>query len=148
MEGMEFKTLLRDSFGAVVHTDHPLASTDDPLSWSELKNYKFISMGADTGFKALLEKVLPETANFAAAQIEGSNIATIIALLKAGLGVAALPKLVMRTENTGLVYRKLIDPPLFRELGLVTRSGRGLSPSAKSFAANIVDTLNELEASD
>ena len=140
-EGLQFETLLRDPFGAVMRSDHPLAGDAGPMTWNQLGEFPFIALGADTGIRPLLDKVPAAPPNIAAPSIEGSNIATVLALLKAGLGVTALPELAMRSDQADLVFRTLVDPPLYRELGLITRSGRSLSPAAASLATQMRETI-------
>ncbi len=140
-EGLQFEGLIRDPFGAVMRSDHPLSSKTGPVTWSELADFPFISLGQDTGIRPLLDKVSWTPQNIAAPQIEVSNIATILALLRAGLGITALPEMAIRSERVDLVFRTLVDPPLFREIGLVTRTGRSLSPAAASFIEHLRSTL-------
>ncbi len=143
-EGLKFEVLLRDPFGAVLRSDHPLSKDRGPITWDELRAYPFITMGSNTGIKPLVDMAMSGPSNVASPMIEGSNIATVIALLKEGLGVTALPELSVRSEGSNLVFRELIDPPLGRELGLITRGGRGLSPAAETLLKFLKNTLETL----
>lgn len=132
-DGLQFETLTRDPFGAVMHSTHPLSRDTGPIKWCELAGFPFISFGLDTGIRPLLDTVPSVPDNIVSPWIEGSNIATVLALLKANLGIAALPEMAMRSDGVDLVFRTLLDPPLFREIGMVTRVNRTLSPAASGF---------------
>src|SRR3989442_1406753 len=55
---------------------------------------------------------------------EVEHLATINAMVAAGLGVAALPELAAAVApQAGLVQRRLVDPDIPRPIGLVTRRG-------------------------
>jgi LysR family carnitine catabolism transcriptional activator len=52
-------------------------------------------------------------------------------MVKAGLGVAALPELAAKfVSQEGVVSRRLVEPDIRRPLGLVMRRTRSLSPAA------------------
>jgi DNA-binding transcriptional LysR family regulator len=63
---------------------------------------------------------------------EVEHIATIHAMVKAGLGVAALPELAAAfVQQDGVTTRRLTGPDIQRPIGLVTRRNRSLSPAAQ-----------------
>lgn len=140
-DGLDFETLIRDPFGAVMHPDHPLAADTGPINWDELADFPFISFGLDTGIRPLLDTIGSLPDNIVSPWIEGSNIATVLALLKANLGIAALPKMAMGSGGDDLLFRTLLAPPLYREIGLVTREKRSLSPAALGFVEHLRTVL-------
>ncbi|PVH28116.1 LysR family transcriptional regulator [Pararhodobacter oceanensis] len=139
--GLHFEPLIRDPFGAVVHRSHPLAAEAGPVGWDALAEYPFISFAADTGLRPLLDTLREVPENITAPWVEVSNIATVLALLKTNVGIAALPKMAVNTIENDVVFRTLLNPPLFRELGLITREGRSLSPTAQNFVQHMKDVL-------
>lgn len=138
---LSFEPLLRDPFGAVVHKSHPLAQDQGPLTWDELAGYPFISFAPDTGLRPILDTLIDTPENITSPWIEVSNIATVLSLLKTNLGIAALPKMSVNPIENDVVFRSLLNPPLFRELGLITRRGRSLTPAAENFVAHLRETL-------
>lgn len=139
--GVHFEPLLRDPFGAVVHKSHPLGGETGPLTWKDLAGYPFISFAADTGLRPLLDTLVDQPENVSSPWIEVSNIATVLSLLKTNLGIAALPKMSVNPIENDVVFRTLLKPPLFRELGLITRQGRSLTPAAEHFVEHMKETL-------
>lgn len=136
-EGLVFESLIRDPFGVVMHPGHQLAAETGPIGWDALAEFRFISFGPDTGIRPLLDTIGPLPENIVSPWVEGSNIATVLALLKANLGIAALPEMAMGSGGDDLVFRTLLDPPLYREIGLVTRENRSLSPAASGFIEHL-----------
>ncbi len=136
-DGVQFETLIKDPFGAVMHISHPLARETGPIGWQELADYPFISFAADTGIRPLLDTLEQVPDNVALPWIEVSNIATVLSLLHANLGIAALPEMAVNTLEGEVVFRTLLNPPLFRELSLITRTGSALSPAAANFVDHI-----------
>jgi len=139
--GVQFDPLIRDPFGAVAHKSHPLAQEQGPISWDELDGYPFISFAADTGLRPILDTLTDIPENVKSPWIEVSNIATVLSLLKTNLGIAALTKMSVNPIENDVVFRTLLNPPLFRELGLITRPGRSLSPAAQNFVDHMKVTL-------
>lgn len=135
--GLNFEPLIRDPFGVVVHKSHPLALEKGPINWEELGGYPFISFAADTGIRPLLDTLKHVPENIAVPWIEVSNIATVLSLLNRNLGIAALPELAVSPLMNEVVFRTILNPPLFRELGLITRADRSLSPAASHFVDHL-----------
>lgn len=140
---LSFRPLMKDEFGLVCRTDHELARHDGPIAWRELAGHPFLGLALDTGIQQVLRglKGLPETVR--SPKYEVSNIATLGGMLGAGLGVTALPALAMpRSGEHRLVFRKLIRPVVHRELSLITRRGRSLSPAAQALRDLVVEGLS------
>ncbi len=75
-------------------------------------------------------------------QFELEHLASIKALVSAGLGVAALPELAANVgPDDGVVRRPLRAPALRRPIGLVTLRGRSLSPAAQAMVALLRDAM-------
>ena len=138
---LNFESLLREPFGVVAHSDHEIAQESGPVAWSELAGYQFISFGLDTGLRPLIEKLTEKPENVAKPLIEAANIGPVLALLRANIGIGALPYLALAKDESDLVFRTLVDPPLFREIALVTRPNRSLSPAAEAFAKHLKQIL-------
>ena len=57
---------------------------------------------------------------------------TMLGLVEAGLGVAAVPSMAMpASDHPLLVSVPLVDPVVTRKVGLIRRRGRSLSPAAQ-----------------
>ena len=71
------------------------------------------------------------------------HLATINALVRAELGMAALPELAaVVARGADVVQHPLVAPQMLRPIGLVTRHGHSLSPAA---AANVKLLREEMQ---
>ena len=62
---------------------------------------------------------------------EAQHVTTMLGLVEAGLGVAAVPSMAMPgPDHPLLVSVPLSDPIVTRKVGLIRRKGRSLSPAA------------------
>jgi LysR family transcriptional regulator, carnitine catabolism transcriptional activator len=121
-------------------SDHPLAAQLGPLPWVEVADLTHISMPLPSSVRQYADAALLQHRVRFAPRYEVEHLATINAMVAAGLGVAALPELAaVVAPNAGLVQRRLVAPDLLRPIGLVTRRGRSLSPAS----ATMVDMLSE-----
>jgi DNA-binding transcriptional LysR family regulator len=139
---LEFAPLIRDRFAMVCRADHELAARKGRLAWRRLDGHTFLGLGRDTGIRPLLLSVKDLPAVIQAPKFEVSNIATLEGMLEAGLGITALPLLAVHGMRAGgLVWRPLDEPVVEREICLITRRGRSLSPAAESMRDLVVEHL-------
>jgi len=138
-----FERVMDDPFGLVCRADHPLAADTAPVRWHELAGYTFLGLGHDTGIRPLVQRVDDLPGNVRQPEVEVSNIATLEGMLVAGLGISALPRLAVPNHHASdLVYRPLTGPELTREICLITRQGRSLSPAAQSMRDMVLEKLS------
>ncbi|MGC4192440.1 MAG: LysR family transcriptional regulator [Thermomicrobiales bacterium] len=65
-------------------------------------------------------------------QFQASNASTALEMVREGLGVTILPRMMIPMHHDGLVVTPF-TPPLFVELGLAIRSRESASPAARQF---------------
>ncbi|MBV1789846.1 LysR family transcriptional regulator [Marinobacterium sp. D7] len=139
---LEYRPLLRDRYGLVVPHQHPLAQAH-LLDWHAIPVEQLILLSRDTGIRAQLERFtesgqLPITLD--APLIEATNPAGLAALITQNLGVSVLPALAADTHAFAqLRFIPLEHPKLEREICIITRRGRALSPAA----AALLDCVRE-----
>ena len=128
---IEFKPLLEERFVAACRRDHPLAKKRK-VGWAELGQYDFISVSKTSGNRLLLDQALAGLPGRPQAIYEAQHVTTMLGLVEAGLGVAAVPSLAMPgADHPLLVSVPLVDPIVTRKVGLIRRKGRSLSPAAQ-----------------
>ncbi len=129
---LDYMPLASDGFVLLIPKDHALAKSRKPLSWSEVAGLPHISMPLPSSVRQYADAALLEHRIRFAPQFELEHLASIKALVAAGLGVAALPELAANVgPDEGIVRRSLGHPDLRRPIGLVTLRGRSLSPAAQ-----------------
>jgi len=137
---LTYAPLVSDSFVLLLPLHHALAQTDAPLRWAETIGLSHISMPPATSVRQYADTAFLRHGRRFEPRYEVEHLATINAMVAAGLGVAALPELAaLVARGSDVVQRRLVSPDLPRPVGLVTRQGHSLSPSA----AAMVDLLRE-----
>lgn len=128
---IEFKPLMDERFVAACRRDHPLAKKRR-VTWAELAQYDFISVSKASGNRLLLDQALSSLKGRPQSIYETQHVTTMLGLVEAGLGVAAVPSIAMPgSDHPLLVGVPLLDPVVTRKIGLIRRKGRSLSPAAQ-----------------
>ncbi len=130
--GIAFRALYRESFVLAVRRDSPLAKRRR-VAWSEIRELPFMSVARTSGNRLLLDVALAKSGIRVNSQYEVSHVSTLLGLVEAGLGVAAIPRLAMPAgaKHPTLAAVDLIKPSVDRTVGLITRHGHKLSPPAE-----------------
>ncbi|MEL7258847.1 MAG: LysR substrate-binding domain-containing protein [Pseudomonadota bacterium] len=121
----ERQLLFSDRFGVICPTDHPLARNWKDLSWADLQEEPFIAndlgrMIPDPEFRRILEK----------STLNVRNTASILSLVRAGMGVTVLPELAAFGAGADLAFLPLADTSIRREVWMLTPPKQDLSPAA------------------
>ena len=137
---LDYTPLASDGFVLLIPHSYPLAASTEPLGWAEVADLVHISMPLPASVRQYADAALLSHRIRFSPRYEVEHLATINAMVAAGLGVAALPELAAAVApQAGLVQRRLIAPDMPRPIGLVTRRGRSLSPASTV----MVDLLRE-----
>ncbi|WP_418318574.1 LysR family transcriptional regulator [Piscinibacter sakaiensis] len=141
MEGdIEFRTLIEERFVAACRRDHPLARRRQ-VRWEELVEYDFVAVAKSSGNRLLLDQALAGVIQ-PKSICETRHVTTMLGLVEAGIGVAAVPSMAMPgPDHPLLVSVPLVDPEVTRKVGLIQRRGRPLPPAAQQ----IYDLCVEME---
>jgi DNA-binding transcriptional LysR family regulator len=132
---IEFRPLMEERFVAACRRDHPLAKKRR-VTWTELAQYDYISVSKASGNRLLLDQALSGLSGRPQAIYETQHVTTMLGLVEAGLGVAAVPSIAMpAADHPLLVSVPLLDPVISRRIGLIQRKGRALSPAAQQLHA-------------
>jgi len=130
---LEYSPVLRDRYGLVVPSHHPLAQKSS-LIWKDVPSDHLLLLSQDTGIRAQLTRFSQQDhipIQFDQVRIEASNPASMAALISQGLGISLLPALAADVHSfEGLVFIPLEQPRIEREICIITRKGRALSPAA------------------
>ena len=137
---IEFHPLLEERFVVACRRDHPLAKRRR-VTWAELAGHDFISVSKSSGNRLLLDQALAGVPHRPEAVYEAEHVTTMLGLVEAGLGVAAVPSMAMPgKDHPLLVSLPLEQPVVTRHVGLIRRRGRTLAPAAQQ----LFDFLGEI----
>jgi len=136
---VEFKLLLQDRFVAACRRDHPLAQKKR-VTWNELYEHDYVSVDKTSGNRLLLDQALSNVGPRVPSVCETRHVTTMLGLVEAGLGVAAVPSMAMPGRNHPILTSvPLVEPVVKRRVGIVRRRGRPLTPAAQEFHKTIVE---------
>lgn len=128
---IEFRLLREERFVAACRRDHPIARRRH-VAWTELAQYDYISVSKASGNRLLLDQALAGVPGRPQSIYETQHVTTMLGLVEAGLGVAAVPALAMPgAGHPLLVSVPLVEPSITRRLGLIRRKSRSMSPAAQ-----------------
>ncbi|KEA61951.1 Transcriptional regulator, LysR family [Marinobacterium lacunae] len=141
---LEYQPLLQDRYGLVVPQQHPLAQAKT-LEWKDVPSSELMLLSRDTGIRAQLERFADSgqlPIEMKDALIEATNPAGLAALIAQNLGVSVLPALAADTHSFARMrFIPLRNPELHREICIITRRGRALSPAAAALLGSVRDQL-------
>ena len=130
--GLNFEPVMSERFVLACRDDHPLAQRRS-VKWRELDDYPYIAVARSSGNRLLLDQALAAAELRPSAVFEVRHVATSLAWVQAGLGIAAVPHLAMPShEQSSLRVIALVEPKVERTLGLICKKGRNLSSSAQA----------------
>jgi DNA-binding transcriptional LysR family regulator len=138
--GVNFEPIHIDPFVLAMPRQHAL-SRRKSLSWADLRNERLISVSRSSGNRQLLDDALAKAGCNPSYVFEVNHIATLLGMVDAGLGLAAVPRLALPTNHPTLTGVKLKNPEVSRQLGLATRHGASLSAPSQVFYDHLRHTL-------
>ncbi|GAB3481828.1 LysR family transcriptional regulator [Polaromonas eurypsychrophila] len=130
--GVDFDPIHTDPFVLAVRREHPLAARKN-LAWSELEGERLIAVARSSGNRQVLDDALAQAGVNPSYRFEVSHIATLLGMVDAGLGLAAVPRLALPSTHPTLAGVALRRPAVSRVLGLATRRGAALHAPARVF---------------
>ncbi|SIR24273.1 DNA-binding transcriptional regulator, LysR family [Rhizobium sp. RU20A] len=133
-----FTPLFSDRLKLLCRDDHDLCLLDRPVDWSDLEDITLIRNGASDRIEAEDYRRIS-----ARSLITVYNVTSLVALVRAGVGLTILPSLTMHGTHDGVAALDLADDAAHRQLGLVERRDVPPSPVAAAFRAF---ALNEIPA--
>lgn len=139
-EQIEFTPIAHDQVGVVCRADHPLVQVGEALHWSQLQGLPMIGNGTSRLLEGTDAACLLEHS-----RLFVSNMISLIAMLEEGVGISTLPYLAFPLENEKLAFLPLAAPKVERQIGMLTRKGRSLSPAAGALMAFLQAQLPSAE---
>jgi DNA-binding transcriptional LysR family regulator len=127
------RELFTEELFLAVRTDHPLAKRQQ-VALSEVAQEKFLSYPREDGFREITDNFCRQAGFRANVIFESFDTAVIADLVRAGAGVAILPRLCWDVGNSQqLVKLPISSPHLKRSILLSWMENRYLSPTARNF---------------
>lgn len=129
---LEFEPLWRDPYRLAVRRDSPLARKRG-VKFAEIIGQPWVSVARTSRNRQLLDEYFSITGRSPHAWLEVSHVATLLAMVEAGLGIGIVPALAVPKGHRTITTVELADVDLSREIGLLTLHSRRLTPVAQRF---------------
>jgi DNA-binding transcriptional LysR family regulator len=126
---LRFEPLFDDALGIVCRHDDPLASLTLSPSWQALDGRLVIGNGI-TDLVGIEEFIKPVS-------VTAYGVLTLLALVKAGIGVTVLPRLSVPANEKEVAFVPIDHQSARRGVGLITRTPGRPSPAAAAFIAEL-----------
>ncbi len=138
IEGMQRTKLFSDAFGVVCRRDHPLAENWDQLTWASMSDHVLIANGlcaqiTEPDFTPLLTN----------SRLMVHNTASLLALVREGVGITVLPRLTVTGLQDDVVFLPLADVTARRTVHMMSQPMNVLMPAAREFLKLIVQMMRE-----
>lgn len=139
--GVELQTLLRDHLSLVCTRDHPLAQRRS-LRWRDLEGLPVTTVRPGYGIRPLIELSAARAGVRLNVMHEVTFLASALWMTGSGLAPSIMPAAyVAASRNPELVAKTLTAPKVSRDICLVSKEGRSLSPAAQQFITVLRRTL-------
>ncbi|HBP31991.1 MAG TPA: LysR family transcriptional regulator [Advenella kashmirensis] len=136
--GLSFMPLLTDPFVLICPKSDPLASMKI-VDWKVFNNRPFVSSGPISSIRHVTDDILAKSVPNAHYVID--NISVVGAMVAAGAGIAAVPKLALRLMDTSQLQSvPLRSPAATREIGILSRKNKSLPAAATHFYNLVKDS--------
>jgi DNA-binding transcriptional LysR family regulator len=142
----QFQPILLDEIYALIPTCMDVAPRDT-ISLLELSQIPTLVLTGSSAMHGMLDKAQKAAGVTLNIKYEVQQVQTQIALATAGLGAAILPRIAIPLKPDPRVRAvPIVDPPLVRELCVVTLRGQLLSPVATRFVEMLQRLITRPEA--
>jgi DNA-binding transcriptional LysR family regulator len=138
-----FESILTDEVLAVVPRTSDLASRAK-ISLRELGKMPIVMVAESSALRPELEHLVDQQQLVLHSQYETVQVQTMLSLVEAGIGCAVLPRMAIPQDADGTTFRAIpFDPPISRDICVVTLAGKTLSSIAQQFIGVTKHALRE-----
>jgi DNA-binding transcriptional LysR family regulator len=139
-------TVARDTFGVIGRRD-VLPDKGRPYGWADLDPRTYVALAQGLGIRQLIDRNRPLATELGRAKYEVASTRALMMLLQEGVGYSLLPAMTayLMMPHRDMVFQVLQSPAISRELHLIKRRGRTLSPAAAALLEQFVPRLASLQ---
>jgi DNA-binding transcriptional LysR family regulator len=138
---IEFQPVHVESYVLAMRRDHPLARRA-VLNWKDTVDERYISVAKSSGNRSVIDAALAGIEKHPVILCEVNHVSGVLALVEAGIGVAAVPGLsVLPERQDGIVGVPLVNPEIKRTLGLITKRDHSMAPAARTLFEMLAEAL-------
>lgn len=131
--GADSLTLMRDHLSLVCRRDHPLAGLKS-VRWADLAGHGVITVRPGYGIRPLIDATAAKAGVALDVVNEVSFLSTALWMTASGLGPSIMPSAFAGfSADKSLRVKTLTAPKVSRDISVVTKRGRSLSPACERF---------------
>jgi DNA-binding transcriptional LysR family regulator len=136
-----FEPVYVERYVLAMRRDHPLARRKT-LSWKDTVGERYISVAKSSGNRSVIDAALAGVEKHPLIFCEVNHVSGVLALVEAGMGVAAVPGLsVLPGRPDSIVGVPLVNPSIQRTLGLISKRNHSMAPAARTLFEMLSDAL-------
>lgn len=133
---MMFEPLVNDNYCVVYPAGHAIEKLDK-VTWIDLAEHRLVLMAPGSSARQQFDRAF-RLENWNVLHYEVTHMATALALVKHGLGVAVLPRLPLKALPMGdLRFTSIEGDTARRRIGVLYRRERHLSPASRAFIEQV-----------
>jgi LysR family carnitine catabolism transcriptional activator len=133
-----FTPLFEEPLGIVCRRDDPLYRKRGGRRWSDLQGRTLLANAISDAHH--IDAVPPP----AQAPIVVYNVLSLLALVRANIGITILPQLSVSETHPDIGFVGIDEPDAKRTVGFITRAGEVLSPATAALLHIVYDRLREI----
>jgi len=138
---LTFSPLVRDHFIAVFPRGHKFAKRKS-IRLAELTKLPFLTLPRPTNVRILIDQAAFSSGIELTPAYEVGHHYTLGAMVAAGLGFTALPSMSLSLlGQMGLVGVKIVNPQVYRAIGIIRRTDEKSTPAAEAFLSILSETM-------
>lgn len=133
--------VLEDCLVLVCPKGHELCEKET-VFWRDLIGYRFISVARTSSTRHIVDETFARVGHALEGAMETNLVSTAGGMIGCGLGISVLPRMALKLISNAdqLEVRPLLDPLVARQICILTRRRRMLSPAAEAFRSLVVTT--------
>jgi DNA-binding transcriptional LysR family regulator len=136
--------LARDTLSLFCAGNHRFAKLRAP-KWSDIEGVPLISLTRDSGIRQLVDFGCKSAGISTQPEYEVALVTTALALVAVGIGIAVLPtNAIAAIRGRSIISRPLTHPTVVREITMISRDGRSLSPAAAEWVHRLKREMRTL----
>jgi LysR family carnitine catabolism transcriptional activator len=140
-QDLNFQSLFRDKFVAVLPKNHPLLERP-AIQWCDLQELPYIALQRPSSIRLLIDQILLDHDIILTPTFEAHQLASIGRMVTAGLGVSVVPALSSaQMLEMGGECRSITSPTITRKVGVITRKRYPLSVASEAMLVVIGDWI-------
>lgn len=136
---IRYEALFSEPLAVVCKCDDPLSRLGRPVEWTDLADHDLIAN--NSYMRTAIPDILSRESK--APKLEILNIISLLAVVRAGVGITILPALSRHQDKSGLAFLRIADPTARRTVYMLTHADRSLSPAAQRFADVLKSVISE-----